>query len=451
MNAPVTRTKAEQALARNYESVADALPGGRAVAEARKAAIGAFVASGLPHRRIEEWKYTDLRASLKDVHPPAVGQKTAVTALQIASALGALARVDAYPVVFVDGTHRPDLSQSGEIRGLEVIPLSQALGKPGVGLMHDDLPGHAAVVALNTAFVTDGAVVRIAHGVRLAKPLLLVFVRAAAQGGFVTTRNIVTIGADARVELIEAHVVLDGAAPGQENALCDVTVGEGAALSHTKVTLAAGADTHHLSTWLVRLNAGCSYRGFQLTAGTAFVRNTTFLTYAGTGSKADLSGVFLARASEHVDTTLVIDHAVPGCESRELFKGVLDGHGRGVFQGKVIVRPDAQKTDGKQMAQVLMLSEDAEFDSKPELEIHADDVVCGHGSTSAEIDGELLFYMRSRGIDEQTARALLIESFIGEAIDKVDSEPVREALMAIAIQCLGSWRTGGQAVGASQP
>src|SRR5262249_36555849 len=133
-----------------------------------------------------------------------------------------------------------------------------------------------------------------------------------------------------------------------------------------------------------------------------------------------------------IDTTLVVDHAVPGCESRELFKGVLAGKARGVFQGKVIVRPDAQKTDGKQMAQVLMLSEDAEFDSKPELEIHADDVVCGHGSTAAEIDPDMLFYLRSRGIPLEDARTLLIESFIGEALDKIEDERLREALSAIA-------------------
>jgi Fe-S cluster assembly protein SufD len=131
-----------------------------------------------------------------------------------------------------------------------------------------------------------------------------------------------------------------------------------------------------------------------------------------------------------------VDHAVPGCESRELFKGVLTGEARGVFQGKVIVRPDAQKTDGKQMAQVLMLSENAEFDSKPELEIYADDVVCGHGSTAAELDADLLFYMRARGIPLEEARAMLIESFVGEALDKIEDESLREALSAMTLDRL---------------
>jgi Fe-S cluster assembly protein SufD len=183
---------------------------------------------------------------------------------------------------------------------------------------------------------------------------------------------------------------------------------------------------------MTTLGENARYRAFQLTAATGLARNSVFALFEGEGAKLDISGAFLGRGSEHIDTTLVVDHAVPGGESRELFKGVLADRARGVFQGKVIVRPNAQKTDGKQMAQALLLSPDAEFDSKPELEIFADDVVCGHGSTSAEIDEDLLFYMLSRGIPRGEARALLIESFIGEAIDKVEDESLREALSAMA-------------------
>ena len=147
-------------------------------------------------------------------------------------------------------------------------------------------------------------------------------------------------------------------------------------------------------------------------------------------------------AREHIDTTLVVDHAVPSCTSRELFKGVLDGQSRGVFQGKIVVRPDAQKTDGKQMSQALMLSEDAEFDSKPELEIFADDVVCGHGTTAAELDPDLLFYCRSRGIPEKEARALMIASFVGEALDKVENAELRAALTSYAESWLAGWGRG---------
>lgn len=431
--ATIEKTRAEEALAANFAGVADKLPGGRAVAEARSSAIGTFGTLGLPHRRIEEWKYSDLRTVLKDVLPPAVGSAGAVSEANLDASLRQLAKLDARRIVFVDGVHRPELSDASDVKGIEVTPLAQALGKPGVGLIHDDLPGHAAVVALNTAYVTDGAVIKVSQGAKLARPVLLVFARSAA-GSLVTTRNVISVAADAEATLIEAHVAL--AAPkGQDNALTEITVGEGARVTHAKVVL-SGAEAQHLGTWLVKVGKSATYRGFQVTAETGFTRNTSFLTYTGEEAKADISGAFLARGNEHVDTTLVIDHAVPSCESRELFKGVLDGRGRGVFQGKVIVRPDAQKSDGKQMAQALMLSEEAEFDSKPELEIFADDVVCGHGSTCAELDEDLLFYMRARGIDRETARGLLIESFIAEATEKVEHEGLREALQALVIGSL---------------
>jgi Fe-S cluster assembly protein SufD len=439
MTVAVTRTKAEQAFPEMFEAVAGKLPGGRAVADARKAAIGAFAGLGLPHRRIEEWKYTDLRSALREALPPAIADGTRVTRQEVDAALEGLAALDAHRVVFVNGAHRADLSSSAGVDGVEVAPLAAALGQPGTGdgLVRVAAPGQEATIALNTAFVTDGAAIRIAPKATVSKPLLLVFVRAGKEPRLLTTRNRVEVGAGAQATLIEAHVALRGAASGQANALSEIDVGSEASLVHIKCTL-DGAGSAHIAGGIVRLGAECSYRAFQLTAGTGLVRNSLLVTFAGEGAKLDISGAFLGREAEHIDTTLVVDHAVPGCESRELFKGVLAGRARGVFQGKVIVRPNAQKTDGKQMAQVLMLSEDAEFDSKPELEIHADDVICGHGSTAAEMDPDLLFYLRSRGIPPEEARVLLIESFVGEALDKIEDEAVREALTAIAKARLAS-------------
>jgi Fe-S cluster assembly protein SufD len=431
MTVAATRTKAEQALSRNFEAVLPKLPGGRAVVEARKAAIGTFTALGLPHRRIEEWKYTDLRSALKEALPPATGDAGNVTAQGIDVALGPLAALDAHRLVFVDGVHNPKLSNIGGVKGLEVSSLAAALAKSGDGLIREGAPSQEAVVALNTAFMTDGAILRVAKGAALAKPLLVVFASAGTQAHLVTTRNIVRLDAGARAILLEAHVALSGSGSGQANSLTEVALGDGAHLTHLECTL-AGAGASHLATWLVTLGAETTYRAFQLTAGTGLARNTVFATFKGERAKLDISGLFLGRRAEHIDTTLVVDHAVPACESRELFKGVLAERARGVFQGKVIVRPDAQKSDGKQMAQVLMLSQDAEFDSKPELEIHADDVICGHGSTAAELDEDLLFYLRARGIPMAEARKLLIESFIGEALDRIEDERVREALTRLA-------------------
>lgn len=433
MTVAVPRTKAEQAYSENFEAVAAKLPGGRAVADARKAAIGAFAGLGFPHRRIEEWKYTDLRSAVKEALQPAIADATPVTASEVEAALEGLATLDAHRVVFINGTHRPDLSAASMEKGLEIGPLAFALGRSaGDAALNSAATAQDAVIALNTAFVTDGALVRIGKGAKLAKPVLLVFVRAGSEPRLVTTRNSLKIGDGARATVIEAHVSLPGARAGQANTLAEIAVGDGAEVVHVKCTL-EGTGTSHVASALATLGAGTRYRAFHLTAETGLVRNTMQVIFKGEGAKLDISGCFLGRDSEHIDTTLVVDHAVPGCVSRELFKGVLADKARGVFQGKVIVRPDAQKTDGKQMAQVLMLSDDAEFDSKPELEIYADDVVCGHGSTAAELDSDMLFYLRARGIPLAEARRMLIESFVGEALDRIEDEQLREALSAMTL------------------
>lgn len=435
MNVGLMKTKAEQAFTESFDAIAGQLPGSAAVRELRRRAIGTFAALGLPHRRIEEWKYTDLRSLLKDAFAPAVAKPAVPSEADLQAALGPLAALDAYKVVVVDGAYSAQLSAEQMPEGLSVGPLSQALAqstdKAGESLVRMKRDNDA-IEALNTAFATDGAVVRIADGAALDKPLLLVFARSGGERKAVTTRNVVTVGKAARVTLVEAFVALTGAAEeGQSNAATEIVIGEGAAVTHVKAIAESGKAVH-LGSASAEIGADAIYRAFQLTAGPGLARNQIFVEFTGEGGKLDCSGVFLGTGNQHIDTTLVVDHAVPHCESRELYKGVLDGHARGIFQGKVIVRPDAQKTDGKQMAQALMLSPDAEFDSKPELEIYADDVVCGHGSTSAEIEPDHVFYCRSRGIPEPEARALLIEAFVGEAMDKVEHEAVRDALMDTA-------------------
>jgi len=440
MNVAVLKTKAEQALSERFAGVAEQLPGGADVLEVRRRALGRFEALGLPHRRIEAWKYTDLRNLMKDALPPILDDEVSVSAADLAAALGPLSEIDADRLVFVDGAFRPELSQLDANNDVAGSPLGAALNDKGdtaaADLLRLDGRDDDAMLALNTAYATDGVVLAVAKNTKLDRPVLVVFARAGDEPHFAAARNVVSVGDGASATLIEAHVTLPGAAKqAQTSTVTELAVGEGAAVTHVKWTVEAG-NAMHLAHWLVDVGAGADYRAFQLTCGAALARNGLTVTFKGEGAKIDLSGTFLARGSQHVDTTLLVDHAVPACVSRELFKGVLEDTARGVFQGKVIVRPDAQKTDGKQMAQVLMLSPDAEFDSKPELEIYADDVVCGHGSTSADLDEGLLFYCRSRGIPEAQARALLIESFIGEAIAKVEREDVREALTLLARQWL---------------
>ena len=343
-----------------------------------------------------------------------------------------LAALDCFRITFVDGRLEGIIPPAP--RGCHAGSVAQALGETGHDWMPEEFgPRSAAdtIGVLNTAFSTDGAMLRIADEATIAKPIHLVFLASPGASGTVAVRNMIKVGDRAKVVIIESHVAVDDGAR-QTNAVTQVHVGQNADVTHIK-HFAEGAVSQHLSQWNVTLAEAAIYRGFQLTVGSALVRNETHAAFTGPDAKFDLSGAFLGQGSDHVDTTLVVNHSTPGCESRELFKGVLAGKARGVFQGKVVVQPIAQKTDGKQMAQVLMLSEDAEFDSKPELEIYADDVACGHGSTAAEIDQDMLFYLRSRGIPSDEARALLIESFVGEAIEKIEHEGIRDAMRSVAL------------------
>jgi Fe-S cluster assembly protein SufD len=420
-NVEIMKTKAEKAYADHFASVADALPEAVAL-DARRDAMARFDEMGLPHRRIEAWKYTDLRNALGGVSAPAVGKASQVSETDLTAGLGPLAALDVYRAVFVDGALDESLSRLPEITGAEIVRVS---GAPTL----DEALADEAIVALNTAFVTDGLAIKIGDGVVLDKPLMIVSVHADGSGLLVTTRHDVSLGDNASLTLIEAAVSL-GETGGQANSLITVSVGDRARLNQIKV--GAGKGMTDLATWRAHLGREAAYHVCQLVPGAALARNQVFVTFDGEGSALDFSGAVLGNGTDHIDSTIVVDHRAPGCTSRELFKGVLDDRARGVCQGKVIVQQIAQKTDGKQMAQALMLSEDCEFDSKPELEIYADDVACGHGSTSAKIDPDLVFYCRSRGIPEDQAKVLLTESFIAEAIDKVEHEPLREALSDIA-------------------
>ena len=185
---------------------------------------------------------------------------------------------------------------------------------------------------------------------------------------------------------------------------------------------------------MAKLGQETDYKFFQFTLDGGLTRNQVYVRYDGAEAKADISGVALLSDKSHADMTLVMDHAAVGCESRELFKTVLNDTARAVFQGKVIVQPGAQKTDGEMMSNALLLSEQAEFDSKPELEIYADDVLCGHGATTGQIDDELLFYLKARGIEDAQARALLIQAFVGEALELVENETMREVMIEQVVQ-----------------
>jgi Fe-S cluster assembly protein SufD len=446
MDLPVQqfRTKAEQDFLDLFAGAEKALPGARNewISGLRRRAIEAYGRLGLPHRRIEQWKYTDLRARLTDVAPLIKADGVAVGDAELARALGReVARLPAHPLVIVEGDLRADLSDIAGLKaaGVDVASLSHALEKPAAWLKANLAQINPRegdpVLALNTALMTGGAALRIGEGVILEKPIHIVQLDGKGEPASTLTRNVVVAEPGSSASVLESFGGL-GLSGLQRNAVTEVRLGQKAALRHMKLQR-EGEDALHLSTWLVELGADARYDAFQFSLGAALARNQIYAQFKGEGAEANISGVFLLRGRQHCDTTILVEHLVPRCGTRELLKAVLDEEARGVFQGKIVVAPGAQKTDSKQMAQGLLLSQGAEFDSKPELEIFADDVVCGHGSTSGQIDEDLLFYLESRGIPEPRARALLIQAFVGEALEKVEDEALREALSHAAADWLG--------------
>lgn len=445
MDLPVQqfRTEAEQALLDLYERSADALPGDASIAALRQSAIRTFSGLGLPHRRVEAWKYTDLRAAIGDVPPLLAESDAPVGEAEIEAAFGkAFAQLPAYRLVFVAGALRPDLSDIEGLRaaGVELGSLAQLLESPPdwltASLSDAAASGDDVVIALNTAMMTGGVALRLSEGVTLQKPVHLIYLDGAEAPGSVYTRNVIVAEAGASATVLESFGTL-GKAAVQRNAVTTVTLGEKSAIHHIKLQREA-LETIHLNAWAAKIGKEARYNAFQVSMGAALARNEISVRFTGEDAATDISGATLARGRQHCDTTLVVEHDVPSCESRELFKLVLDDEARGVFQGKIVVARDAQKTDGKQMSQALLLSETAEFDSKPELEIYADDVVCGHGATSGQIDEDLLFYLRARGLPEAQARALLIQAFVGEVLEALDDEAIGEAFAAASAEWLGS-------------
>ncbi|MEM1307753.1 MAG: SufD family Fe-S cluster assembly protein, partial [Pseudomonadota bacterium] len=371
----IAKTPTETHLAGALSGLADTLPGGEPALSARRAALAAFTELGLPHRRVEEWKYTDLRQVLKEIGALDAARGGADGAA-LEAALGPLAGLEnAVRLVIVDGHYDAAASTDGMPAGVSFITLADALNSNGdalSGWASVPEPVETGVLKLNTAYVTDGVCLRIEGGATIDRPLVIVHARSAGAPLMTTTRNVVEVGAGASVTLVEAFVGLGAATGGEGNAATRISVGDKAEVHHVKVAVEPGV--RHVGNWAAKLGAETIYRPFFFTAGPALARNNLHVEFAGDGAKLNASGAFLGRDRQHIDNTLWIDHNVPGCESRELFKGVLDDHARGIFQGKVVVQPVAQKTDGKQMAQALMLSPTCEFDSKPELEIYADDV-----------------------------------------------------------------------------
>ena len=400
--------------------------------ERRRAARASFGDVGFPNRRVEAWRYTDLaRLISKTSWTPSEQEAAAV--LPPEGSRNPFAAIPSWVIVFVNGFFRPDLSSLSDLEdGLEIGSLDAALagGTKFETIFDANGPEDIApMAALNAACARDGAVIRVADGVKLDRPLQLLHYTTSGDDKASHTRHVIELGVGASMTLLEAQIGWGGAYLADR--MANITLGEGASLTHVRVE-DEDVKALHLSTVLAEIGSDASYNATTLALGGFAGRLQTAIRFTGEGAHGESNTAYLLRGRQHVDTTIIVDHAVPACTSEALVKGVLDGSSTGVFQGRVIVAPQAQKSDAKQMSNALLLSRDAAMNAKPELEIYADDVLCAHGSTIGEIDEEALFYLRSRGIDEEAARRLLIGAFLSDVLERISLEEVREALTARA-------------------
>jgi Fe-S cluster assembly protein SufD len=435
MNADIRaiKTAAEQGLATAFATARGTLPGKGAVVSLRDDAFKRFDANGLPNRRVEQWKYTDLRALMREAKPlagPADVRKPADIA-------AILSGVDTSLVTIVNGRYAPEWTDKNA--GDPGIVLSELFAWLTENPDHKlgQMPGsNDQASLLNTAFMTGGVALRVKRGAAVAKPIHIAHVFSGDTAAAMYPRSVVVVEPGAHVTVVESFSGPDGI-DYQVNSALELVIGEGAHVDHIKIGYDGNAALR-ISTLGVTVGAKAVYKDFAYTTGGAVVRNQTFARFAGERIDAFIGGASLLKNKQHVDNTLLITHAAANCDSRELFKTVLDDQSHGVFQGKIIVDPHAQKTNAKMMTRSLLLSDEAEADQKPELEIFADDVVCGHGATAGALDPGLKFYLMSRGIHEKEAETLLIQAFIGETIEEVAHEGIRESLNLAALRWLGA-------------
>ncbi|MDR6660949.1 Fe-S cluster assembly protein SufD [Tardiphaga robiniae] len=437
MNVALAKTTTGAVLDGTFAAARGRLPGVGTVAETRQQAFDDFARTGLPTRRIEEWKYTDLRNLLRDVAPlaPTPDQAALAQAGRLVETLGT---GDTQKLVIVDGVFAAGLSDLTSGGGVTVHALSAMLDDATSATRADLLRSRVVdpMIALNAAFATDGMLIDIADDAVPARPLHIVHV-ATRPSVAAFTRSLVRIGNRARVTLVESFVATESAKAYQAHDAVVIWIGDDSDLQHVRVMEDAG-DAANIATAIVTIGARTKFNTFSLTTGGGVSRYQSFITLAGVDSELSTNSVHLLRDKQHGDCTFVIEHAAPNCLSRELFRAVLDDRAHSVFQGRINVHQIAQKTDGKMMSRALLLSDEAEIDNKPELEIFADDVQCGHGATIGALDDSLLFYLRARGLPEKAAQALLIQAFVGEALESIVNDDLRDVAISAAERWLES-------------
>ncbi len=399
------------------------------VLTARAQGIERAQALGFPTMKNEDWHFTSVAPLLEHDYVLATAPSGDVSADDLEPFT--FAQGDWHTIVFVNGRFAAELSTLAALpAGVRVLDLQRAwreapeLAKR-IGSI-SPMDGRA-FSALNSAFMNDGAVVEIGRNVTVEKLIHLVFVSDAnAAKSMMHPRNLVVVGSNAKAALLESYVATSDAMY-LTNAVTEVSIGDGATLHHYRIQR-EGRRAYHVGTVEATQARDSHYVSFSFAIGAALSRTNIYTKLDGDGCGATLNGLYMLDGEQHCDHQTQILHAQPNCYSRELYKGILDGRSHGVFNGKVYVEPIAQKTDGKQTNNTLLLSERAQIDTKPQLEIFADDVKCTHGATVGRLDDQALFYMKSRGVPRELARQLLTYAFAADVLETIELAPVREQL-----------------------
>jgi Fe-S cluster assembly protein SufD len=401
----------------------------------RLSAITRFEALGFPSTANEDWHFTSVAPIAEREFTLLPAPKHDVTADQLAPF--SFGSGDWHTLVFVNGRYDAALSSTASLPdGVTLLPLPQAYEE--LPLVVEQYLGKIAAyegqtfTALNTAFLEDGAVLHVGREVEVARPIHLLYVTdAGTTNGASQPHNLIVLDRFAKATVIETYAGL-GNGSYFTNTVTEAVVGDGATLTHLKLQRES-EKAHHVGTLDVRQARDSHLVSFSFATGAALSRTNIYTELRGEGCGATLNGLYLGDGDQHIDHQTRIEHVEPNCYSRELYKGILDGSAHGVFNGKVYVHPEAQKTDGKQTNNTLLLSEKAQIDTKPQLEIFADDVKCTHGATVGRLDETSLFYMKSRGINARTARELLTYAFAADVLETIELAEVREGLEAATL------------------
>ena len=401
----------------------------------RRAGIDSFSRLGFPTPRHEHWKYTNVSPIERHAFDLASPSPRAAAADGLGERIAS--RAAGPRLVFVDGRVDPRLSDLQALPpGVEVEDFTRFI-EHGAAFLEDRLARivtleKTAFTALNAAFMDFGAVVRVAPETVCEAPVHLVFVSGARESARAyTPRIVIAAGAGSRLAVVEHFIGLDDTVY-LDNVVTEIEIAEGAAVEHHKVQQAS-AGAYHIAALEAKLATGASFHSFAVSLGARLARHDIDATLDREHARCSLDGLYLASGRQHVDFHTNVEHIAPHCESHEYYKGIADGRGRGVFNGRVHVHPDARKIEAHQTNRNLLLSRNAEIDTKPQLEIHADDVKCSHGATIGRLDAGMLFYLRSRGIGEEAARGILTCGFARDVVDRIPLPALRETVGAAVL------------------